>query len=132
MDRVLYIGPVILDDPEEFELAEFTRQAVAMEAERLYYSNGRVYFIEYDTVHGILDDRLVVVELVSYTSFATVGEYRNWIVYYGNDDTAEYVDKIKDLRGDMTIIPVLRTGDRFIRKIEEMIEKGKFRSFVNL
>ncbi len=130
MDRVLYIGPVVLDEPEEFELAEFTRQVVAMEAERLYYSNGRIYFIEYDTVHGILDDKLVVVELINYSSFASVGEFRNWVVYYGNDDVAEYVDKIKDLRGDMTIIPVLRTRDRFIRKIEELIEEGRFRSFV--
>ncbi|WP_456467623.1 hypothetical protein [Archaeoglobus sp.] len=130
MDRVLYVGPVILDEPEEFSLSEFTRQAVAMEAERLYYSNGRVYFVEYDTVHGIIDGKLVVVELIGYSSFVTVGEYRSWIVYYGNDDLAEYVNKIKDLRGDMTIIPVLRTHDRFIRKIEEQINEGRFRSFV--
>ncbi len=130
MDRVLYVGPVILDEPEEFSLSEFTRQAVAMEAERLYYSNGRVYFVEYDTVHGIIDGKLVVVELIGYSSFVTVGEYRSWIVYYGNDDIAEYVNKIRDLRGDMTIIPVLRTHDRFIRKIEEQINEGRFRSFV--
>jgi len=130
MDKVLYIGPVILDEPEEFSLQEFARQAVAMEAERLYYSNGRVHFIEYDTVHGIIDGKLVVVELIGYSSFVTVDEYRNWIVYFGNDDLAEYTDKIKDLRGDMTIIPVLRTHDRFIRKIEEQINEGRFRSFV--
>ncbi|WP_202318447.1 hypothetical protein [Archaeoglobus neptunius] len=130
MDRVLYIGPVVLDEPEEFSLPEFARQVVALEAERLYYSNGRIYFVEYETVHGIIDEKLVVVELISYTSFTTVDEYRSWIVYYGNDDNAEYVDKIRDLRGDMTIIPVLRTRDRFIRKIEEMIERGQFRSFV--
>lgn len=130
MDRVLYVGPVILDEPEEFSLQEFARQAVAMEAERLYYSNGRVYFIEYDTVHGIIDGKLVVVELIGYSSFVTVGEYRSWIVYFGNDDFADYTDKIKDLRGDMTIIPVLRTHDRFIRKIEEQINEGRFRSFV--
>ncbi len=131
MDKVSYIGPVILDEPEEFSLSEFARQAVAMEAERLYYSNGRIFFIEYDTIHGILDDRLVIVELITYTSFTTVGEYRNWIVYYGNDDTADYVEKIKDIRGDMTIIPVLRTHDRFIRKVEEQINKGLFRSFAS-
>ncbi|WP_456329150.1 hypothetical protein [Archaeoglobus sp.] len=131
MDKVSYIGPVILDDPEEFSLPEFARQVVAMEAERLYYSNGRIFFVEYDTIHGILDDRLVIVELITYTSFTTVGEYRNWIVYYGNDDTADYVEKIKDIRGDMTIIPVLRTHDRFIRKIEEQINNGQFRSFVS-
>ena len=131
MDKVSYIGPVILDEPEEFSLPEFARQVVAMEAERLYYSNGRIFFIEYDTIHGILDDRLVIVELITYTSFTTVGEYRNWIVYYGNDDTADYVEKIKDIRGDMTIIPVLRTHDRFIRKVEEQINKGLFRSFAS-
>uniref|UniRef100_A0A7C3VAX8 Uncharacterized protein n=1 Tax=Archaeoglobus fulgidus TaxID=2234 RepID=A0A7C3VAX8_ARCFL len=129
MDKVSYIGPLILDEPEEFSLPEFARQAVAMEAERLYYSNGRIFFIEYDTIHGILEDRLVVVELITYASFATVGEYRNWIVYYGNDDSADYVEKIKDIRGDMTIIPVLRTHDRFIRKVEELISQGQFRSF---
>lgn len=131
MDKVSYIGPVILDEPEEFSLPEFARQVVAMEAERLYYSNGRIFFIEYDTIHGILDDRLVIVELITYTSFTTVGEYRNWIVYYGNDDSADYVEKIKDIRGDMTIIPVLRTHDRFIRKVEEQINKGLFRSFAS-
>ena len=81
-------------------------------------------------MHGIIDGKLVVVELIGYSSFVTVGEYRSWIVYYGNDDIAEYVNKIRDLRGDMTIIPVLRTHDRFIRKIEEQINEGRFRSFV--
>jgi hypothetical protein len=131
MDKLSYIGPVILDEPEEFSLQEFARQVVAMEAERLYYSNGRVFFVEYETVHGILDNKMVIVELITYSSFTTVGEYRNWLVYYGNDDVAEYVNKIRDLRGDMTIIPVLRTRDRFIRKIEEQINQGNFRSFVS-
>lgn len=131
MDRFSYVGPIVLDEPEEFELSEFVRQVVAMEAEKLYYSNGRIYFVEYDTIHGIIEDKLVVVELITYSSFSTVGEYRHWIVYYGNDDVAEYVDRIRDLRGDMMIIPVLRTHDRFIRKIEEQIEKGRFRSFVS-
>ena len=131
MDKVGYVGPIILDEPEEFSLQEFARQAVAMEAERLYYSEGKVFFVEYETIHGILDNKMVIVELITYSSFTTVGEYRNWLVYYGNDDVAEYVDKIKDLRGDMTIIPVLRTHDRFIRKIEEQINQGNFRSFVS-
>ncbi len=129
MDQILYIGPVMLDEPEEFELDEFVRQAIAMEAERLFYSNGRIYLVDYETLHGIMDGKFAVVELITYASFAEVGEYRNWMVYYGNDDVAEYVSKIKDIRGDMTIIPIIRTRDRFIRKIEEYIESGKYRSF---
>ncbi len=129
MDQILYIGPVMLDEPEEFDLDEFVRQAIAMEAERLFYSNGRIYLVDYETLHGIMDGKFAVVELITYASFAEVGEYRNWMVYYGNDDVAEYVSKIKDIRGDMTIIPIIRTRDRFIRKIEEYIESGRYRSF---
>ncbi len=29
MDQVMYIGPVMLDEPEEFSLDEFVRQASA-------------------------------------------------------------------------------------------------------
>jgi len=129
MDQILYIGPVMLDEPEEFDLEEFVRQAIAMEAERLFYSNGRIYLVDYETLHGIMDGKFAVVELITYASFAEVGEYRNWMIYYGNDDVAEYVSKIKDIRGDMTIIPIIRTRDRFIRKIEEYIERGRYRSF---
>ncbi len=125
----MYIGPVMLDEPEEFELDEFVRQAIAMEAERLFYSNGRIFLVDYETLHGIMDGKFAVVELITYASFAEVGEYKNWMIYYGNDDVAEYVTRIKDIRGDMTIIPIIRTRDRFIRKIEEYIENGKYRSF---
>ena len=129
MDQILYIGPIMLDEPEEFDLDEFVRQAIAMEAERLFYSNGRIYLVDYETLHGIMDGKFAVVELITYASFAEVGEYRNWMIYYGNDDVAEYVSKIRDIRGDMTIIPIIRTHDRFIRKIEEYIESGRYRSF---
>ncbi len=129
MDQILYIGPVMLDEPEEFGLDEFVRQAIAMEAERLFYSNGRIYLVDYETLHGIIDGKFAVVELITYASFAEVGEYRNWVIYYGNDDVAEYVSRIRDIRGDMTIIPIIRTRDRFIRKIEEYIERGSYRSF---
>ncbi len=85
--------------------------------------------VDYDTLHGIIDGKFAIVELISYASFCEVGDFRNWVLYYGNDDTVEYVDKIKDIRGDTTILPVIRTNDRFIRKIEEYINKGKYRSF---
>ncbi len=129
MDQIIYIGPVMLDEPEEFSLDEFVRQAIALEAERLFYSNGRLFLVDYDTLHGIIDGKFAIVELISYASFCEVGDFRNWVLYYGNDDTVEYVDKIKDIRGDTTILPVIRTNDRFIRKIEEYINKGKYRSF---
>ncbi|AEA48071.1 hypothetical protein [Archaeoglobus veneficus] len=129
MDQVMYIGPVMLDEPEEFSLDEFVRQAIALEAERLFYSNGRLYLVDYETLHGIIDGKFAIVELITYASFCNVGEFRSWVLYYGNDDIVEYSDKIKDIRGDTTILPVIRTGDRFVRKIEEYIENGKYRSF---
>ena len=129
MDQIIYIGPVMLDEPEEFSLDEFVRQAIALEAERLFYSNGRLYLVDYDTLHGIIDGKFAIVEQISYASFCEVGDFRNWVLYYGNDDTVEYVNKIKDIRGDTTILPVIRTNDRFIRKIEEYISKGRYRSF---
>jgi hypothetical protein len=128
--QIIYIGPVMLDEPEMFSLDEFIRQAIALEAERLFYSNGRLYLIDYETLHGIIDGKFAIVELITYASFCEVGEFKNWVLYYGNDDIVEYVDRIKDIRGDMTIIPVLRTNDRFIRKVEEYINAGKYKSFV--
>ncbi|WP_457548929.1 hypothetical protein [Archaeoglobus sp.] len=128
--QIVYIGPVMLDEPEMFSLDEFVRQAIALEAERLFYSNGRLFLIDYETLHGIIDGKFAVVELITYASFCEVGDFKNWVLYYGNDDVVEYVDRIKDIRGDMTIIPVLRTNDRFIRKVEEYINAGKYRSFV--
>lgn len=118
MEQIIYIGPVMLDEPEKFSLDEFVRQAIALEAERKFYSNGRLFLIDYETLHGIIDGKFAVVELITYSSFCEVGDYKNWILYYRNDDVVEYVDRIKDIRGDMTIIPVLRTNDRFIRKVE--------------
>lgn len=127
--QIVYIGPVMLDEPEKFSLDEFVRQAIALEAERLFYSNGRLFLIDYETLHGIIDGKFAVVELITYSSFCEVGDYKNWVLYYGNDDVVEYVDRIRDIRGDMTIIPVLRTNDRFIRKVEEYISAGKFKDF---
>jgi hypothetical protein len=128
--QIVYIGPVMLDEPEEFSLDEFVRQAIALEAERLFYSNGRLFLIDYETLHGIIDGKFAVVELITYASFCEVGDFKNWVLYYGNDDVVEYADRIRDIRGDMTIIPVLRTNDRFIRKVEEYINSGRYRSFV--
>ncbi len=128
---IIYIGPVMLDQPEEFSIDEFVRQAIAMEAERLFYSNGRLYLVDYETLHGVIDSKFAVVELISYASFCSVGNFRNWVLYHGNDDAVEYTEKIRDIRGDTTVLPVIRTADRFIRKIEEYIEKGEYRSFVD-
>ncbi|MCS7122201.1 MAG: hypothetical protein NZ895_06355 [Archaeoglobaceae archaeon] len=129
MDRIIYIGPLMLDEPEKFSLDEFVKQAIAMEAERLFYSNGRLYLIDYETFHGIIEGKFVVVELITYASFTEVGEFRSWVIYYGNDDIVDYVVKIKDFRGDMTILPVIRTADRFIKKVEQFISEGKFKDF---
>jgi hypothetical protein len=128
---IIYIGPVMLDKPEEFSIDEFVRQAIAMEAERLFYSNGRLYLVDYETLHGVIDSKFAVVELISYASFCSVGNFRNWILYHGNDDVVEYAERIRDIRGDTTVLPVIRTADRFIRKIEEYIEKGEYKSFVD-
>ena len=112
--QIVYIGPVMLDEPEEFELDEFVRQAIALEAERLFYSNGKIYLVDYETLHGIIDGKFAIVELITYASFAEVGSFKNWLLYYGNDDIAEYSDKIKDVRGDGSNS---KDEDRFIRKI---------------
>jgi len=127
---IIYIGPVMLDQPEEFSIDEFVRQAIAMEAERLFYSNGRLYLVDYETLHGVIDSKFAVVELISYASFCSVGNFKNWVLYHGNDDAVEYTEKIRDIRGDTTVLPVIRTADRFIRKIEEYIQKGEYRSFL--
>jgi len=57
--QIVYIGPVMLDEPEMFSLDEFVRQAIALEAERLFYSNGRLFLIDYETLHGIIDGKFV-------------------------------------------------------------------------
>ncbi|ADC66328.1 allene oxide synthase, putative [Ferroglobus placidus DSM 10642] len=130
MESVVYHGPIMLDEPEEFPLEEFVRQAIALEAERVFYSEGMLFLVDYDTIHGIVEDRIVIVEMITYSSFARVDEYKRWILYHGNDDVVEYTDKIVNLRGDTTILPVIRTGDRFVRKILEYIKRGNYRKFI--
>ena len=130
MESVVYHGPIMLDEPEEFPLEEFVRQAIALEAERVFYSEGMIFLVDYDTIHGIVEDRIVIVEMITYSSFARVDEYRRWILYHGNDDAVEYTDKIINIRGDTTILPVIRTGDRFVRKILEYIKRGDYRKFI--
>ncbi len=130
MESVVYHGPIMLDEPEEFPLEEFVRQAIALEAERVFYSEGMIFLVDYDTIHGIVEDRIVIVEMITYSSFARVDEYKRWILYYGNDDVVEYTDKIINIRGDTTILPVIRTGDRFVRKILEYIKRGDYRKFI--
>ncbi|WP_290901555.1 hypothetical protein [Ferroglobus sp.] len=130
MESVVYHGPIMLDEPEEFPLEEFVRQAIALEAERVFYSEGMLFLVDYETIHGIVEDRIVIVEMITYSSFARVDNYRRWILYHGNDDVVEYTDKIINIRGDTTILPVIRTGDRFVRKILEYIKRGDYRKFI--
>ncbi len=127
---IVYHGPFIIDEPEEFTMEDFIRNALAMEVERLFYSNGRLFIIDYETLHGIVEDKFVIVELITYSSFTNVNEYKRWVLYHGHDDAIEYTDKIINIRGDTTIIPIVKTRDRFVRKIEEMISKGWVRKVI--
>ena len=126
--NVQYHGPVMIDDPERFELSDFVRNAVALDAQRVFYFNRRLFVVDYETLHGIYEDRFVVVEVITYSAFAEVEDFRRWLLYHSNDDSFEYTDSVSNLRGDTAIIPVVKSSDRFVRKIEEHIEKGKFRS----
>ncbi len=125
--NVVYHGPVIIDAPEEFTMDDFIRNALAMEVDRLFYSNGKLFIVDYETLHGIIEDRFVIVELITYSSFTNVSEFRRWVLYHGHDDEIEYTNKIVNIRGDTTIIPVIKTNDRFVRKIEEFINEGRYR-----
>lgn len=126
--NVVHHGPVVIDEPEKFEFPDFVRNALALEVERVFYSNGRLYIVDFETLHGIVEDRFVIVEVITYSSFTEVGEFRRWILYHGHDDRFEYTDRITSVRGDTTVIPVVKTSDRFVRRLEEYIEKGKYRA----
>ncbi len=125
--EILHLGPIMLDEPEEYNFKELLMKAIALESGKLYYSNGRLYILEYDTIHGVMDGRFAIVEMIIDSSFCEVGEYRRWALYHSSEDEVEYVDEIEDIRGGTTVLPVIRTGNRFIKKIEEYIEEGKFR-----
>ena len=71
---IVYHGPFIIDEPEEFTMDDFIRNALAMEVERLFYSNGRLFTIDYETLHGIMEDKFVIVELITYSSLTNVDE----------------------------------------------------------
>jgi|Deesub1362A_J573_1020465.scaffolds.fasta_scaffold00024_119 hypothetical protein len=127
-ETILHLGPIMLDQPEEYSFKELLMKAIALESGKLYYSNGRLYILDYDTIHGVMDGKFAIVEMIIDSSFCEVGEYRRWALYHSSEDEVEYVDEIEDIRGGTTVLPVLRTGNRFIRKIEEYIEEGKYRS----
>jgi hypothetical protein len=129
--QVLHLGPIMLDYPEEYSFKEFLMKAISIEAGKLYYSNGRLFILDYDTIHGVLDGKFAIVELIIDSSFCEVGEYRRWALYHGSEDEVEYLDEIDDIRGGTTVLPVIRTENRFIRKIEEYIEGENYRSFVS-
>ena len=125
--EILHLGPIMLDEPEEYNFKELLMKAIALESGKLYYSNGRLYILEYDTIHGVMDGKFAIVEMIIDSSFCEVGEYRRWALYHSSEDEVEYVDEIEDIRGGTTVLPVIRTGNRFIKKIEEYIEERKFR-----
>gem|GEM_PF-443293 len=128
--QILHLGPIMLDEPEEYSLKEFLMKAISFEANKVYYSDGKLFLMEYDTIHGVLDGKFAIVELIIDSSFCSVGEYRRWALYHSGEDEVEYVDEIEDIRGGTTVIPVIRTDNRFIRKIAEYINDKKFRSFL--
>ncbi len=125
--NVQYHGPIVIDDPERFDIGDFVRNAVALDVQRVFYFNDRLFIVDYETLHGIYEDKFVVVELITYSAYAEVKEFRRWLLYHSHDDKFEYTNSVSSLRGDTTIIPVVKTSDRFVRKIEEQIEKGKYR-----
>ncbi len=122
-----YLGPAIIDDPEKFELHDFIRNAVALDVQRVFYHNSRLFIVDYETLHGIYEDRFVVTEVITRSAFTEVESFRRWLLYHGHSDSYEYTDSVSNLRGDTAVIPVVKTSDRFVRKIDERIEKGKFR-----
>ncbi|MBE8540279.1 hypothetical protein [Geoglobus acetivorans] len=126
--NISYHGPAVIDDPEKFEFQDFVRNAVGLEVQRVFYFNKRLYIVDFETLHGIVEDKFIVVEIITYSAFTEVDGYRRWILYHNHNDSYEYTDRVDMLRGDTTIIPVVKTGDRFVRKLEEQIEKGRFRT----
>ncbi len=122
-----YLGPAVVDDPEKFELHDFVRNAVALNVQRVYYYRNRLFVIDYETLSGIYEDRFVVVEVITHSTFAEVDSFRRWILYHSHNDTYEHTDSVSNLRGDTAVIPVVKTSDRFVRKIDEHIREGRFR-----
>ncbi|RUM34256.1 MAG: hypothetical protein DSY33_02505 [Archaeoglobus sp.] len=119
----------IIDVPEEYTFSDFARNLAAMDVDTVYYFDGRLYHIDYEVTDAVVEKCLTVVEVITSVSFCNVSEYRKWILYHGNDDEAEYVSKIKKIRGDTVIIHVLKSENRFIRKVNELINSGKYKSF---
>ncbi len=119
----------VIDEPEEYCFTDFARNLAVMEVDSVYYHNGRLYAVDYEVVDAVIEGSFALIEVITSASFCSVSEYRKWILYHGNEDEAEYVSRIERIRGDTAIIHVIKSGNRFVRKIEELINSGKYRSF---
>lgn len=126
--NVIYLEPFIIEEPEKFSLDDFVRNIMAMDVERVFYFDGKLFAIEYEALNGIADDKFMIVEVVTYSAFTEVGEFRRWILYHSNDDRFEYTNTTSSVRGDTRVIPVVKTNNRFLRKLSKYIEEGKYRS----
>ncbi len=120
----------IIDQPEEYTFAEFARNLAVMDVETVFYNNNKLYAIDYEVADAVIDGCFALIEVVTSASFCRVNEYRKWILYHGNEDEAEYVSKIEKIRGDTAIINVVRSENRFVKKVDELISTGRYKSFV--
>ncbi len=119
----------MIDEPEEYSFSDFARKLAVLDVDTVYYHRGRLYAIEYEVADAVIENSFALVEIITSASFCEVPEYRKWILYHGNEDEAEYVSRIEKMRGDTAIIHVLQSENRFIRKVEECIAEGRYRSF---
>ncbi len=120
----------IIDQPEEYTFTEFARNLAVMDVETVFYNNNKLYAIDYEVADAVIDGCFALIEVVTSASFCRVNEYRKWILYHGNEDEAEYVSKIEKIRGDTAIINVVRSENRFVKKVDELISTGRYKSFV--
>ncbi len=120
----------IIDQPEEYTFTEFARNLAVMDVETVFYNNNKLYAIDYEVADAVIDGCFALIEVITSASFCRVNEYRKWILYHGNEDEAEYVSKIEKIRGDTAIINVVRSENRFVKKVDELISTGRYKSFV--
>ncbi len=119
----------VIDRPVEYSFTDFARNLAVMEVDTVYYYDGKLYSIDYEVADAVVEKCFALIEVITSAYFCRVSEYRKWILYHGNEDEAEYVSKIEKIRGDTAIIHVLKSENRFIRKVNEMINSGNYRSF---
>ncbi len=120
----------IIDLPEEYSFTEFARNLAVMDVETVFYSKNRLYAIDYEVSDAVIEGCFTLIEVITSASFCRVKDYKKWILYHGNEDEAEYVSKIEKIRGDTAIIHVLRSENRFVKKVDELINSGRYKSFI--